>query len=294
MVVCMLLCCFKRGWIAPHNYNDHKGQINGVVLIQSRNDEHTLGFRDQVIHVQTIHREVNTLELTSRTMADRWLLFEPVKLWFHLLNVYVHIKTHSHTYTHTHTCFTPTNAQTTSLEPALIPPSCSIAGGWVAYQASLMPRRMPVLRPHTNRAAAEPHREIVNESRGFCSTSTHPVVYFIRLVLTHTQHNAGRQQLGACLLVNYSTTSSINLQAKVLKVNQPKRSFDRLRNSPNIVSSELYASNVWGTKNWICYEQQIVICIFHVMRRWIHEYMHLLFPSFTKTQKNSITILEAI
>lgn len=61
---------------------------------------------------------------------------------------------------------------------------------------------------------------------------------------THTQHNAGRQQLGACLLVNYSTTSSINLQAKVLKVNQPKRSFDRLRNSPNIVSSELYASNV--------------------------------------------------
>lgn len=103
MVVCMLLCCFKGGWIAPHNYNDHKGQINGVVLIQSRNDEHTLGFRDQVKHVQTIHREVNTLELTSRTMADRWLLFEPVKLWFNLLNVYVHIKTHSHTYTHTHT-----------------------------------------------------------------------------------------------------------------------------------------------------------------------------------------------
>lgn len=185
MVVCMLLCCFKWGWIAPHNYNDHKGQINGVVLIQSRNDKHTLGFSGQVIDVQTIHGKVNTLNLTSWTVADPWLLFEPVKWWFHLLNPHWSVCTHQNT--HTHTCFAPTNAQTTSLEPALFPPSCSIAGGWVGYQASLMPRRMPVLRPHTNRAAAEPHKEIVNESRGFCSTSTHHVVYFIRLVLTHTQ-----------------------------------------------------------------------------------------------------------
>lgn len=32
---------FQHCWIAPRNYNDHKGQINGLVLIQCRKGEHT-------------------------------------------------------------------------------------------------------------------------------------------------------------------------------------------------------------------------------------------------------------
>lgn len=55
----MLLCYFKQGWIAPHNYDDHKGQINGLVLIQCRNEEHTLRVSDRVINGETTYREVN-------------------------------------------------------------------------------------------------------------------------------------------------------------------------------------------------------------------------------------------
>lgn len=149
---------------------------------------------DRIVNGETTYREVNILQVTSRTIADLWLLFKLVWLQFY----YPHRSECTHW--NIYIC-SRSRMQTTSLPAwqtrALIPPSCSLAGGWKVCHACLAPRRMPTARPHTNRAAAKPHKEIVNESRGFCSASshthTHHVVYFIWLIPTYTLKTQYRQ-----------------------------------------------------------------------------------------------------
>lgn len=58
--------------------------------------------------------------------------------------------------------------------PTLIPPSCSLAGGWAACQARLTSRQMPALYP-IPQSCRKPNKEIVNECRGckLPQTGTH-------------------------------------------------------------------------------------------------------------------------
>lgn len=77
----MLLCYFQHGWIAPHNYNDNKGQINDLVFFSAEMiGEHTDSdeLSDRVLNGETTYREVSILQVTSRTMANLWLLFKLV------------------------------------------------------------------------------------------------------------------------------------------------------------------------------------------------------------------------
>lgn len=76
-VVRMLLCYFKQGWIAPHNYNERKrsDKWSGVHSVQARRNARKL-------HAQSPW-EVNILQVTSGTMAEPRQPFKPVRLWFH-------------------------------------------------------------------------------------------------------------------------------------------------------------------------------------------------------------------
>lgn len=142
-----------------------------------------------------------------------WLLFKPVWLQF---NYPQYTQKCRYTKKNTHICLHAcTDYQSGAWwTPALIPPSCSLAGGWEACQACLTSRRMPVVRPHTDKAAAKPHKEIVNECTGLCSASlhtqrhahTHHVVYFIWLIPTYTYEAQCRQVAIRALFIGKCST----------------------------------------------------------------------------------------
>lgn len=66
--VWILLCCFQLGLIAPHSSNNHRGQINSLVLHLCKKNkkgmirEHTDSDKpcDRVMNGETPYGEVNT------------------------------------------------------------------------------------------------------------------------------------------------------------------------------------------------------------------------------------------
>ncbi len=173
--------------------------------------------RDRVLNGETTHREVNILQVTSRTMANPWLLFKLVWLRFNYPHTHRSAckrqNTHMCSHSHMHRLPVWSLADSCS-DPTLMQPCRGLSAVPGLPRAQADARCTP---PYQQSCCQTTQGDSKWEQRVLFSflTHTHTHTHTMWFILsdsyphTHTTHiqntmQAGRQQLGVCWSVNYS------------------------------------------------------------------------------------------